>query len=162
MYMGDLQKYWHVAGAWSLSFPAPTVLPHHPKETHVQELDVNLPCFQRLLSASWTKTFSVICSSYLFICDSCCCFCIPADILIAGAFGFIILRQQDGEIRYRLVTPGCWNGKLLRSLVWKTRNSMRGPYMEQAFEIGLKQEVVCHFLSYLALTCICPSWKERI
>lgn len=142
--------------------PCPHLCYHTMLERHIYR-NLMLTCHTFSVSCQPAEqTFSVICSSGLFICDSCCCFRIQANILIASAFGFIILRQQEGDIRCKLVTPGCWNEKQLRSLVWKTRNSTRGPYMGQAFEIGLKQGVVCHFLSYLALTYICSSWKERI
>lgn len=149
--MGDSRKYWHMAGTCSLSFPCPCLCYHTTLRKHMyRNLMLTWHAVQWLLSASWTKTFSVMCSSCLFICDSCCCFCIQTDFLIAGAFEFIILRQLEEDIRYKLVSPGCSNGKLLRSLVWKTTNSIRGPYMKEAFEIGLRQEVVCHFLSHLA------------
>lgn len=66
---------------------------------------------------------------------------------MADAFRFIILRQQQEEIRYKLITPGGQNAKLLRPLMCET-NSIRGYCMEQAFEIGLKQEVDHHFLLF--------------
>lgn len=156
----------HSAVACPLSFP----LPSFPGLTGVASLlrrhkhrDTMLTCcaVQGLLSPNWTKTFSVIYSSYLFIiCDLCCCFCIWADLLMADALGFIILRQQQEETRYKLTTPGCRNGKLLWSLVCK--RTTRVYCVAQTFEIGLTQEVVHLFLFCLALACLCPSWKGRI
>ena len=48
-----------------LSLPL-SVVPHCSKKTRVQEHGVNLPCYSGSLVSNWTKTFSVIHSSYFF------------------------------------------------------------------------------------------------